>query len=129
MPMLKHVATGETVQVEALPKWVAGVWICGNQNFTDLNGDQYEPVASDPVALKVSPVEFKLLFTPSERVAIKSARKTDPIVEDIFDILEDDRLTHVNLGLPSTADSLAYLASKGLIEAARVPEILSGTPQ
>jgi hypothetical protein len=98
----------------------------------DRNGNWAPPAAADsqpaPVeAPKVSPVEFKLLFTPKERVAIKAARGSDPVIEDFFDIVEDPRLTHVDLGLQSTKDGIAYLASKNLLTQARATEILTGT--
>lgn len=84
-----------------------------------------EPPA--PVPPKVSPIEFKLLFTSLERVAIKAS--TDPIVQDFFSIVEDPRLTHVDLGLQSTQDALAYLETLELIAAGRKAEILTGKPQ
>lgn len=80
-------------------------------------------------APKVSPVEFKLLFTAQERVAMKEARATDPLIDDFFDIVEDPRLTYVNLGLQSTHAALAYLEAQGLITEARRQEILSGQVQ
>lgn len=82
-----------------------------------------EPTVEAP---KVSPVEFKLLFTAQERVAMKDARATDPVIDDFFDIVEDPRLTHVNLGLQSTRDALAYLEAKDLITTTRRQEILAG---
>lgn len=86
-----------------------------------------EPVAPAPVYPKVSPVEFKLLFTSPERVAIKAARSTDPIIGDFYDIVEDPRLTFVDLGLQSTQDALSYMVSIGLLTAERRAEILEGT--
>ena len=86
-----------------------------------------EPAA--PVYPKVSPVEFKLLFTSPERVSIKAARATDQVIEDFFDIVNDPRLTHVDLGLKSTQDAIGYLAQQGLIAEARVAEILQGQVQ
>ena len=88
---------------------------------------QPEPLQID--APRGSPVEFKLLFTAQERVAIKAARATDPVIDDFFDIVEDPRLTHVNLGLQSTQDALAYLEATGLITTARRQEILAGQVQ
>ena len=85
-----------------------------------------EPVTIEPVAPKISPVEFKLLFTSAERVAIKAARTSDPIIDDFFDIVEDPRLTLVDLGLQSTKDAIDYLESKALITAERKTEILKG---
>ena len=102
------------------------------------NGDEWDgvtltkPVIPDlvpieppaPVPPKVSPIEFKLLFTAVERVAIKAS--TDPIVQDFFSIVEDPRLTVVDLGLQSTQDALAYLEMLELIAAGRKAEILTG---
>ena len=83
-----------------------------------------EPPA--PVPPKVSPVEFKLLFTPQERIAIRTAQATDPVIDDFMDIIEDPRLTVVDLGLGSTQSGIDYLISEGIVEAARKEEILSG---
>lgn len=80
-------------------------------------------------AIRVSPVEFKLLFTPQERMTIKAARATDPVIDDFCDIVEDPRLTHVDLGLKSTKDALAYMVNSGLIAAERQGEILAGKMQ
>lgn len=75
---------------------------------------------------KVSPVQFKLLFTATERVAIKTARDNDLVIDDFYDIVEDPRLTHVDLGLQSTKDAIGYLQSKQLLTAERAAEILTG---
>jgi hypothetical protein len=75
---------------------------------------------------KVSPVQFKLLFTSAERIAIKNARKDDAILDDFFDIVEDPRLHEVDLALQSTQDGLRYLAVKGLLPDERVAEIIKG---
>lgn len=82
-----------------------------------------EPVAIPP---KVSPVEFLLLFTPQERVAIRAARPNDPVLDDFFGIVEDPRLTFVNLALPSVQDALHYLVANQFITDARREEILKG---
>lgn len=87
-----------------------------------------EPVVQ-PVAVTVSPIEFKLLFTWQERIAIKTARATDPVIDDFYDIVEDPRLTHVNLSLNSTQQAIGYLATKELIAPERVAQILSGVVQ
>lgn len=99
---------------------VDGVWL------------EPEPAAAPSVvteAPKVSPIEFKLLFTAQERVAIKTARATDPVIDDFYDVVEDPRLTFVDLGLQSTRDAIDYLAAQGLIGAERVEQILAGVMQ
>jgi hypothetical protein len=78
---------------------------------------------------RVSPVEFKLLFAPQERVAIKSARANDPVIEDFMEIVEDQRLTYVDLNLKSTQDALGYLVAKGILTEDRKAQILDGTLQ
>ena len=85
-----------------------------------------EPTVVEPLIPIISPVEFKLLFTPQERLAIKAARSTDDIIDDLFTILDDTRLTAVNLNLDSNKAAVAYLHSKGLITADRKVEIMTG---
>lgn len=75
-------------------------------------------------ATKLSPVEFKLLFTSTERVAIK--KSVDENVQDFFSIVEDQRLTHVDLELQSTKNALLYLASIGILTPERAATILLG---
>lgn len=88
-----------------------------------------DPPAPEVVYPKVSPVEFMLLFTSPERVAIKSQRQNDPVIDDFMDIIEDTRLTHVDLGLKSTQDALDYFVFKTILTPERKAEILAGTVQ
>lgn len=117
------IATGDSI-----------TWVSAQQGW-DVDGVIYaDPTrqwsaVTAPAAVRVSPVEFKLLFTAPERVAIKAARATDPIVDDFYDIVEDPRLTFVDLGLQSTQDALSYLVSLTLITAERRTEILAGNAQ
>jgi len=90
-----------------------------------------------PPRPKVSPVEFKLLFTSAERVKLKELRATDPILDDFWSIVDDPRATQIRLGLTSTQQGVAYaislLVAAGVVDAAdeasRVSEVLSGTLQ
>lgn len=85
-----------------------------------------EPTPAPTEAPKVSTIEFKLLFTSGERIAIKSS--TDPVVQDFYEITNDPRLTHVDLGLRSTQDAIAYLVHVGILTQVRADAILAGTP-
>ena len=85
---------------------------------------QPEPV---PIYPKVTPVEFKMLFTSAERIAIKAAREADPVIDDYFDIVEDPRLQVVDLGLHSVQEGIHYLQSVGILTEDRVGQILAGT--
>lgn len=102
-----------------------------------VNGELVKPVTPDPVEpepqptvyAKVSPVEFTLLFAPTERIAIRTARATDPAIDDFMDIIEDPRLTVVDLGLGSTQAGLGYLESIGILTSERKEEIIQGILQ
>lgn len=108
----------EQVPDEVKPGWVRtdGQWAAP--------APQPEPV---PVYPKVTHVQFKLLFTSPERVAIKGARATDSVVDDLWELVEDPRMEYVDFGLKSVRDSIEYLATVGLIEPERVGEIIIGT--
>jgi hypothetical protein len=82
-----------------------------------------EPAPSYPV---LTPLQFKMCFSALERIAGKELAKTDPIMADAYSILDDPRLTSVDLGLQSNRDLLAYMVSKGVITEARMAEILTG---
>lgn len=84
----------------------------------------FTPRVTQVPSVKVSPVEFKLLFTSTERVAVKQSE--DPVVIDFFSIIEDPRLTHVDLGLQSTREGLDYLVEINILTPSRRDEILSG---
>lgn len=62
-----------------------------------------------------TPPQFFLLFTAQERVAIKYIAKGDypvsPILEDWLEILNDPRLTEVDLTLESTQNAIMFLTT------------------
>ncbi|MDD2267012.1 hypothetical protein [Sulfuricurvum sp.] len=71
----------------------------------------------------LSPIEFKMLFSSEERIAIKTS--TDAVVQDFFELINDLRLTYVDRNLQSVKDALAYLEHINLIASGRAMEILS----
>lgn len=71
---------------------------------------------------KLSRYEFLSLYTPQERIAIRSS--ADPVVIDIQAML--DIALEVDLDNTVTVQSVGYLAMQGLIQPARVAEILRG---
>ena len=76
-----------------------------------------------------SRVEFMLLFTPAERVAIRAkvadTGTPDAALNDWWAILHDPQLEKVYLGRQSTKDALAYLVSTSLLTAERRTAILA----
>lgn len=116
-------------QFEPVPDDVQAGWVRNEAGEWEAPAPTPEPAPAPTEAPKVSPVEFKLLFTSAERVAIKAARATDPVIDDFYDIVEDPRLTFVDLGLQSTQDALAYMVAQNLLTAERQAEILAGNLQ
>jgi hypothetical protein len=116
-------------QFEPVPDEVQAGWVRNEEGEWEAPTPTPEPEPTPSEAPKVSPVEFKLLFTSQERVAIKAARATDPVIDDFYDIVEDPRLTFVDLGLQSTQDALTYMVAQGLLTEDRRSEILSGKVQ
>lgn len=113
-------------QFEPVPADVEGGWRRDLDTGAWSAPALIEPIPTVAEAPKVSPVQFKLLFSPQERVAMKEARNADLVIDDFFDIVEDPRLTFVDLGLQSTRDAIAYLVAKNLLTQARADEVLSG---
>ena len=113
-------------QFEPVPDEVQAGWVRNEDGEWEAPAPSPEPEPTPSEATKVSPVEFKLLFTSAERVAIKAARATDQVIDDFYDIVEDPRLTFVDLGLRSTQDALSYMVAQGLLTDERRSEILAG---
>lgn len=109
----------------AVPDEVQAGWIRADGQWSaPAPTPQPEPVPAYP---KVTPVEFKMLFTSAERIAIKDVRATDPVVDDYFDIVEDPRLQVVDLGLHSVQEGIRHLQTAGILTENRVSQILAGT--
>ncbi len=88
--------------------------------------------------LRVSRPEFKMLFTGTERVAVKQMRLGDingentivkMMLDDFFDLIEDDKLSAIEVDHPQVQDGLAYLVSIGILTEERKTEISKGIPE
>jgi len=79
-----------------------------------------------PVLPSISPVEFKLLFKATERVTIRSMRATNELLEDFMSIIEDPRLTLVNLNLKSVQEGIDYLVMLEILTPERAVAVKTG---
>lgn len=89
-----------------------------------------------PRRLQISPPTFKMLFTPQERLAIRAARSyagedeqsltVRVVIEDWYEIIDDPRLSYVDLTLPQTQAGIGFLVTAGIITQERCDEILTG---
>jgi len=90
---------------------------------------ELQEAAQEPPAVLLpllTPVEFKLMFTPMERIAIKGKRATDEILDDFMDIIDDPRLVTVDFNLQSTKDAIDYLVSIEVLTAERAVQVKTG---
>lgn len=71
----------------------------------------------------ISKLEFLRRFTLSERIAIRTKAKTDPIVEDFMDLLELSQVIGIND--TDTINGLNYLSLLGILSTERIQEILA----
>lgn len=71
-----------------------------------------------------TPVDFLRRFTPSERIGARAARKTDPILDDFYALLEQSPAIFSDD--PDVAMGLGYMAHQGLLTVERMTEILNG---
>lgn len=90
-----------------------------------------EPVPVMPVTagkLNPTPPEFLLLLTLQERLAIRAAGPTDLIIEDVLRMLDDPRVTFIDLTNPSVIEALNYLTTTEppLLTAQRAARVLAG---
>ena len=84
------------------------------------------PVPQPPAPAIIPPLtvgEFLLLFTGTERVAIKTSQNA--VVQDWYELLTKF-LTVVDIQDATTAHALDFLVNLGLIDTARKATILSG---
>lgn len=116
-------ATSETIPVYAQDY---NGWILEDRVLSDPGKLLHISPLPPTAAPKVSPVEFKMLFTTAERIAIKSARVTDLVLQDAYEILDDPRLTYVDLALQSNIDMVDYLVAMGWVSAERAVVIKTG---
>jgi len=75
---------------------------------------------------RLSPLEFKMCLTSAERISIRGARETDPIIDDFMDLIEDPRLKVVDMSLQSNVDAIDYCIAQGHIAVERREDILAG---
>ena len=72
-------------------------------------------------------LEFKRLFTPEERVGMRVAAKSDPIIEDFLDLLDTTAVSGSRIvsNDPDLKNGLGYMVLTGLLTQDRMTEILN----
>ena len=140
MPQIQNLSSGKIYTVSQNPVWSksAGMWLCGSQNFDDITGTSYAPVAGTLIYPILTTMQFYLAFAPAERIAIK--KSTDPDVMEFWATYElAVQLNHtIDPNLVSVQQGLAWLATPTsatppgpgiLASTARIAQISEGIPQ
>lgn len=78
-----------------------------------------EPYWSDTM----NAITFIRRFTSPERIAIREASKSDPYVEDVWDLIQ--LADTINIKDPDLVSGIQYFATQDIIEDSRVEEILA----
>ena len=71
----------------------------------------------------VEVIEFLQRFDVAERIGIRTAAKTDPVVEDFMDLV--NKSTRIDLNAPDVTAGLDYMVGNGLLTSVRKDQILS----
>ena len=81
-------------------------------------------VLADPVPeTKITRLAFKNRMTQAERIAVRAASDTDPVIFDFMDLVSDAQF--IDLSRADTIAGLNYLESQGHLAAGRADEILT----
>jgi hypothetical protein len=123
-----------SAQFQQVPEIVERGWVLDSSTGEWSSPPIQEPVLSPEVYTKLSPLDFKMCLTSAERIGIKAMVSTDVTIADFYEIIEDPRLTEVDMGLQSVRDAVGYifakLAESGVVAsedvALRVKQIVSG---
>lgn len=102
--------------------------------WTLIDGEWAEPVPAvipDPPAevpervTVISPIAFKLRFSAEKRIAIAAARTNNPVIDDLWSLLDDPRYTEVDLTSETIINAVQHLQSVDLITADEAGAILA----
>jgi hypothetical protein len=79
-----------------------------------------------PIPVLISIAGFMLLFTQAERVSLRAARATDPVVDDFWELMLACS-SGISLQHPVVMAGVQHLVDTSLLTAERAATILSGT--
>ena len=103
----------ETVTTVSLPKIALETEYVWDSSLRDFVAKVYG---------RLTKLEFLRKFTAAERIQIREAAKVDPIIFDAMDLL--DLAEFISLQDQDTMNLVGYLAQQGILQPARVMEIL-----
>ena len=126
MYAIKNLLTDDVINVTTQPHLVNGTWECGDQRFTDPQGNSYEPVLLQPAAVtddhRITQLAFINRFTMEEWIAIDAATATVPTIK--YFVTKVNAARYIDLMRAEVRNGVQLLVANGLVTAARAAEIL-----
>lgn len=116
-------AFAQTLGFEQVVEATEGAYLGGqytNGQFVPMPADVAVPPATSPIMTKLA---FLRRFTQSERLAIRAAKATDPIIEDADALMQ--LAQEIDVTDADTAGYVGYLAQRGFVAPERAAEILA----
>lgn len=112
-----------------VPAKVMQGWVLTGGTWAAPVSQAVEPVTPVEIGkLQPTPPEFLLLLTLQERVSVRAAGSSDLIIEDVLRMIDDPRVTFIDLTNPSVIEAINYLTTTAppLLTAERAARVLSG---
>jgi hypothetical protein len=112
---------------ENLQKWASEAEITAYLAKIENDSRFWSDVPAPSYRTTLTPVEFKMMLTAAERVAVKQAAEAgDLVLADFLELLNDPRLKSVILTHPDNIAAMNYLVSLSILTEARAATILQG---
>lgn len=115
----------QTLGYETVVEATDGAYLGGEYTDGQFVPQPTEPLPEpEPVAsTTMTKLTFLRRFTQAERLAVRAAKATDPIIEDADALMQ--LAEEIDVTDPDTVQYVGYLAQQGFIEPERVGEILA----
>jgi hypothetical protein len=119
----RNLATGEDIgEPGPIPRELLGL---ADESLANLNWADaslgYTGQGLFPFSRKVTALAFKQRLTAAERIAIRAAATSDPVIADFLDLLSS--ASTVDLDHADTVSGVDYLVSTELLTAERAAEL------
>jgi len=95
-------------QFVTVPDEVESGWLLDTETEEWSAPESVAPAQVTETPQKIDVISFKLLFTSPERIKAKELRATDPVIDDFWSILDDQRTQNVDMALTSIQQAIMY---------------------
>lgn len=124
--MAEYIVTRKADGAEVLRYSAAQAQEVNGFDLVDYDHTEWTPEtpADMPVSHTLTKLEYLRRFTVEERVSIRAAAESNPVLDDYLRLME--LAQEINTGDPDTIAAVTMLEQAGLIALGRAQEILNG---